>query len=232
MHYEVYCDENHPELLTSKSPKVRYMLIGSLWLPTTLRSELKQKVWELRALHNTWGEIKWQKVSHKKLDFYQDLLDLFQSYGEELRFRCIVIDSQTFDKRWHRNDNELSFYKFYYQLLHHWILDFNAYHIFCDIKTNRDLTRLALLKECLKNSNLSADIVQLQSLPSQEVVLIQLCDLLLGIASARLNQTLQKGSAKEYLVQRVERHLGHTLSSTPCSEHKFNIFQINLKGGW
>lgn len=232
MDFEVYCDENHPELFSSVKPRARYLMIGSLWLPASLRNEIKNKIWELRKTHNAWGEIKWRKVSHSKLSFYEELIDLFHDYGNELRFRCIAIDHNDFDQSWHNNDHELGFYKFYYQLLHHWILDFNQYQIFCDLKTNRDLTRLGVLKDCLKNSNLSADIKQIQGLPSKNMVLIQLADLFLGIASAKMNNTLTPGGAKEKLVQKMENSLGKLIEPTYRIENKFNIFKINLRGGW
>lgn len=232
MDFEVYCDENYPDLFSSSHPKARYLMIGSLWLPATLRKELKSKVKELRKIHNAWGEIKWRKVSHSKLSFYEAIIDLFINYGSELRFRCIAIDNNDFDQSWHNNDHELGFYKFYYQLLHHWILDFNQYQIFCDLKTNRDLTRLHVLKDCLKNSNLSADIKQIQGLPSKKIVLIQLTDLLLGMASAKMNNTLTPNGAKEILVQKMENSLGKLIEPTYRAENKFNVFKINLRGGW
>lgn len=232
MDFEVYCDENHPELFTSQKPTADYLMIGSLWLPSVLREEVKEKVWKLREDHQIWGEIKWRKVGHASLSFYKALIDLFESYGEQLRFRCIAVDRRQFDVNWHENDNELGFYKFYYQVLHHWILDFNQYRIFCDIKTNRDLTRLQVLKQCLGNANLSADIDDIQALPSKQVVLIQLSDLLLGMASARLNNTLHAGSAKEHLVKHLENKLNRRIGPTYRGEDKFNVFKINLQGGW
>jgi hypothetical protein len=232
MNFEIYCDENHPELFTSKNSTAHYLMIGSLWLPTELRSEIKDKIWALREKHNAWVEIKWCKVSKGKLPFYLELVELFQSYGQELRFRCIAVDHKSFDSRWHKNDNELGFYKFYYQLLHHWIADFNKYGIFCDIKTNRNLKRLLVLKDCLNKANLSASIYQVQALPSRSVVLMQLTDLLLGMSSSRLNKTLRVGSAKEQLVKRFEQYRGGELAPTPRTENKFNIFKINLQGGW
>lgn len=129
-------------------------------------------------------------------------------------------------------DGELGFYKFYYQLLHHWILDFNAYRIFCDIKTNRDPKRLPVLERCLARANLSSSIDDIQSLPSHEVVLIQLCDLLLGAASSRINGTLNDGTAKAAVVQRLELALGRPLIPTRKLEEKFNIFKVRLQGGW
>jgi len=57
-----------------------------------------------------------------------------------MRFRCIAVDREQVNLALHQNDGELGFYKFYYQLLHHWILD-NEYRIFCDLKTNRGRRR-------------------------------------------------------------------------------------------
>ena len=232
MDFEVYCDENHPELFTSNKPEANFLMIGSLWLQSELRKEIKKRVWELRDRHGVWGEIKWRKVSKKALPFYKSLVDLFESYGAQVRFRCIAVNHNEFDEKWHQNDNELGFYKFYYQVIHHWIYSYNDYRIYCDLKVNRDLTRLETLKRCLNNKNISASITNVQALPSKQVVLIQLSDLFLGMASSRMNQTLKQGSAKEELVNYLEQKLGRILAPTAQAERKFNIFRIQLQGGW
>ncbi len=232
MDFEVYCDENHPELFTSQKPTADYLMIGSLWLPAELRDDVKTKIWNLREQYGIWGEIKWRKVGDRSLDFYKALIDLFESYGEQLRFRCIAVGHRQFDGNWCQGDNELGFYKFYYQVLHHWILDFNRYRIFCDVKTNRDLTRLHVLKDCLNNANITARVSDIHALPSQQVALIQLTDLLLGIASARLNNSLHDNSPKAKLVHHLEQKLNRRISPTHRGENKFNVFRINLQGGW
>jgi acyl-CoA-binding protein len=234
MEFEVYCDESMPDLFTSKKPgNRRYLMIGSLWLPASLRDEIKEKIGELREKYNTWGEIKWTKISHPRADFYLALIDLFISYKYDLRFRCIAVDHSQVNMSLLDNDEELGFYKFYYQLLHHWILDFNAYRILCDVKTNRDPKRLQVLRRCLQYANLSSKIEDIQSLPSSKVALIQLCDLLLGAASSRMNKTLKEGSAKEQVLQSLEHHLNiAALAPTSRNEQKFNIFRIHLEGGW
>lgn len=232
MLFEVYCDEANPDVFTSEHPSARYLMIGSLWLPSTLREELKERIHTLRKQHQAWGEIKWSKVSLSRQAFYTALADLFVEYGENLRFRCIAVDHTQVDMTFHENDHELGFYKFYYHLLHHWILDFNEYRIFCDAKSNRDPKRIPVLGLCLSRANLTSTIRDIQSLPSREVVLIQLCDLLLGAASSRINNTLNEGSAKAALVRQLEAGLGKELRHTPKAEEKFNIFMIRLKGGW
>jgi hypothetical protein len=234
MKFEVYCDEALPDLFTSTKPRARYLMIGSLWLPADLREDAKGKIGRLRERHGVWGEAKWTKISPAKVNFYSEIIDLFMSYGMDMRFRCIAVDRTQVNMALHDGDGELGFYKFYYQLLHHWILDFNDYRIYCDLKTNRDRTRLRVLKRCLDYANKTATIDDLQSLPSTEVALLQLCDVLLGAASSRLNETLKPGSAKESLVSLLEARLDlrGTLSPTGAAEKKFNIFKINLGGGW
>ena len=94
MDFEVYCDENHPELFTSKKPSVDFLMIGSLWLQAELRDEMKKRIWALREQHKIWGEIKWSKVSRSALPFYKSLVDLFESYGAKCalvscKFQCV-----------------------------------------------------------------------------------------------------------------------------------------------
>ena len=86
MEFEVYCDEAHPDVLTSASPRARHLMIGSLWLPAGLRGEIKNRIHALRQRHSTWGEIKWTKVSRNRQDFYFELIDLFVSYGANFRY--------------------------------------------------------------------------------------------------------------------------------------------------
>lgn len=234
MKFEVYCDEALPDLFTSQRPRARHLMIGSLWLPAEMREEAKARIAELRARHAVWGEMKWTKISPSKQTFYEDLVDVFMSFGMEMRFRCIAVDRAQVNLALHGNDGELGFYKFYYQLLHHWILDFNEYRIFCDLKTNRDRKRLHDLQRCLHYSNLSATIADIQSLPSPEVALLQLCDVLLGAASSRLNDTLGQGTAKEAVVRKLEERLNihGRIGPTRRTEEKFNVFRIRLDGGW
>jgi hypothetical protein len=233
MDFEVYCDENFPDVFTSARPKARFMMIGSLWIPSEQRSHVKERILEIRTKHQAWGEIKWTKISPSKRDFYFDIIELYFSCGADMRFRCIAIDREAYDAAWNNGDNELGFYKFYYQLIHHWIFDHNAYSIFCDTKINRGKDRLNVLRQCLAHSNKTSQITSIQALPSRQVVLIQLCDLLLGAASSRMNGTLTEGSCKCELVKLIESRLNiHRLGPTGRNDDKFNIFKINLQGGW
>lgn len=233
MRFDVYCDESYPDLFASQKPPAQFMVIGSLWLPAESRREIKEAIHSLCNKHKIGGEFKWQKISRSRELFYQELVDFFFALKDRLRFRCIAVDhTQVNLVHYHASDQELGFYKFYYQMLRHWLDDFNEYAIFCDCKRNRDPQRLEVLRKCLDASILSSTVFNVQAVCSNESVLIQLVDVLTGIASARLNQTLRAGSAKERLVQHFERHLERRIERTSKAEQKYNVFVIKLEGGW
>lgn len=230
MNIEVYCDESGLEALTRKDAH-DFTGIGSLWMHSGYRSEFKASINAIKEKHSIKGELKWQKVSPAYFDLYKDIIAYFFSTSQ-LRYRIIIIESRIVDTiKFHDKDAELSFYKFYYQLLHHWILDFNNYNIYLDYKVNRNKGRLKVLKDVLNASNITSDIQQVQALHSQESLGIQLADLLTGLVTAKFNRKTHS-IAKNELTNWVEKHLGRTIAHTPKCEEKFNVFKINLQGGW
>ena len=44
MDINVYCDESQADLFASEAPAARYVLIGSLWLPSEKIPELKREI--------------------------------------------------------------------------------------------------------------------------------------------------------------------------------------------
>ena len=231
MKFEVYCDESGLEALNDKQAHL-FSSIGGIWMPSEYRSEFKEALNSIKEKHNIHGEFKWNKVSPSYLNFYSDIIDFFFS-TENLRFRVILMESDKIDNyKFHNGDSELGFYKFYYQLLHHWILDFNEYDIFLDLKVNRDRNRLNSLNTVLDNSNLTSNIKQVQGLPSDESLGIQLADLLTGLVGAKFNNKTTS-EAKLALINKIEReYINKAIGSTPKAEEKFNVFKINLNGGW
>lgn len=228
--FEVYCDESRPELFVTGGRRTGRSVIGSLWMPADYRRTLKRDIAELRAEHGVWGEFKWNKVSPSKLAFYQDVVGYFFS-REELRFRAIVVDSARLDlARFHASDAELGFYKFYYQLLTHWVAPNAAYSVFCDDKVNREPKRLPVLKRVLQNANRSAQIVVLQAVDSHQVAAVQLCDVLIGATQWRANGSPGSSMAKATVVNDIESRTGRRIAPTYQSERKFNIFNISLRG--
>lgn len=227
----MYCDESGIEALSNKDAH-KFMAIGGVWMPTDYRVTFKEKLNAIKVKHSIGGEFKWQKLSPAYLSFYKDLVDYFFNTSQ-LRFRAVAVEASKVDHiKFNNADAELGFYKFYYQLLHHWIYDFNTYDIFVDLKVNRDVGRLKKLKEVLGNANLTSSILQTQGLPSEQSLGIQLADVLTGLVSSKLNGEAT-GTAKISLIKHIESaYIKKAIAPTPKWEEKFNVFKINLKGGW
>lgn len=231
MNFEIYCDESGLEALSHKRSHL-FTAIGGVWMPADYRAIFKEHITAIKLKHNVYGELKWNKVSPKFYELYKDIIDYFFQ-TEQLRFRVILVEANKVDNFFFNNkDIELGFYKFYYQLLHHWIFDFNNYNIFLDLKINRDRTRLKALRNFLDYSNLTSGIHQVQGLPSEQSLGIQLADILTGLTNAKFNQEITS-EAKLGLISHIENtYLGNSIAPTPKWEEKFNVFKINLQGGW
>ena len=231
MNFEIYCDESGLEALTEKTAH-KYMAIGGIWMPADYRVEFKNSVGAIKAKHKVQGEVKWSKISPAYFDLYKDLIDYFFS-TDCLRSRVLLVEAIKVDHvKFNNADAELGFYKFYYQLLHHWILDFNNYEIFVDLKVNRDKGRIKTLEKKLDDANLTSDITQIQALPSNQSSGIQLADFITGLVAAKVNGEI-KSEAKINLIKHIEEsYLKRQIAHTGKWEEKFNVFKINLQGGW
>lgn len=230
MKFEVFCDESSPEVLWDKKAN-KFLVLGSVWIPADYRPEFKDSIKKIKEVHNYRNEIKWNKVSPSSLSFFKSLIKYFFS-TENIRFRGILVEAEKVNMvKFHNDNSELSFYKFYYQLLHHWILDFNEYSILIDHKVNKDHNRVQDLQRILKQANLFSNIENVQALPSHEVLGIQLTDFLTGALNGKFNEKITSKAKKE-IIEEIEKHLKRKIKPTPQAEKKFNVFKINLEGGW
>ncbi|WP_028123066.1 DUF3800 domain-containing protein [Epilithonimonas tenax] len=230
MNFEIYCDESCLEALNNKDEHF-YTGIGGIWMPSEMRDKFKTDIQSIKLKYNVHGELKWNKVSPKFLPLYKEVIDYFFD-SKFLRFRVILVESNKVNLvQFHNSDAELSFYKFYYQMIKTWIYDFNLYDVFVDLKKNRDKGRLKELEKFLDKANFFSDVQMVQGLPSNQSLGIQLADVLTGLVTAKFNNKTTS-EAKSQLIQYVESHIGNTIQATSKTEEKLNIFKINLQGGW
>lgn len=231
MDFEIYADESGLEALINKEAHT-YCAIGGVWIPAENRLQFKEDLKAIKAQYKIRGELKWQKMSPSYYDLYKEIIDYFFA-TPFIRFRVILVEASLVDNvKFNNTDAELGFYKFYYQLLHHWIFDFNTYNIFLDHKVNRNKGRFRELERVLDNANLTSDIKQVQGLPSNEQLGIQLADVLTGLVASKMNGGVTSNAKLDLIKYVEERHLGKGIAPTPKWEEKFNVFKINLKGGW
>lgn len=226
MEYVVYCDESRHD----GAEQNRFMSIGSLWMPRSLKPELTKKFRGLRESVGLKGEVKWSKVSARKLEAYQKLVAFFFQQ-QDLRFRVIVVDQSKVDlRRFHGGDRELGFYKFYFEMLEKWIEAGNRYLVLLDFKRNKGADRYGTLRRVLENKAKGmAWIDDLTVIDSYESPLAQLNDLLTGAVAATWCG-LKPGGAKERLSAYIAQHRGASLKTATGGPGicKFNLFAIEF----
>jgi hypothetical protein len=227
MEHVIYCDESRHD----NSATNRYMAIGGLWVPRSVKDRLSVEFRLLRERVGLRGEVKWSKVSAKRLDGYKELVGFF--FGQEdLRFRAIVVDQSKLDvSKYHGNDRELGFYKFYYEMLVKWLLPENQYLILLDHKQNKGADRYRMLRRVLENATRGkAWITDLTIINSHQSHLAQLTDLLTG-ATASEWCGVARMTAKGELAAYIGQCRGASLRSPNLSPSlsKFNVFAIDLQ---
>lgn len=220
----VYCDESRH----TSNPEDPFMVIGALSCPRDKKEEIARRINLLRKQYATWREFGWKTLSPNRRDFYWSLLELFAT-EPSLSFRCIVADRSILDhEQYNDGDNELGFYKLYYQMLVHWLKRDHAYHIFLDGQQNKTQRRFIDLRDILRRKLTGkAKIECLEPVSSHRIPLIQLADLLIGAVGYTWNDRQGSEIKLEYCAEVAKIAGLRTLkTTTTLSAEKFNIFQF------
>ena len=225
--FVIYCDESCHDLTAHH----KFMSIGGLKVPRTEKAHLSRELKNLMKSRNLNSELKWSKVSAKRLEDYKNIVDFFFQHSQ-LTFRAIIVEQlKVRFKEYHGQDHELAFYKFYYEMLEKWLPPGCEYLILLDYKKNRGADRYTTLKTYLERYlRGKAWIRDLTIINSKQTPLAQLCDILTGSVAAAYNG-FQQHTAKEQLANYIASSSGlSTLrTSTPLIAEKFNIFKMNLR---
>lgn len=221
-HINIYCDESR------HTNKDAYMVIGALACPREQKTDIFRKINLLKKEHNTWREFGWKTLSPSRRDFYWSLIELLRS-EPGLSFRCIVVNRSILDHdQYNLGDDELGFYKLYYQMLVYWLKPGCAYHIYLDWQLNKDRSRFAVLRDILRRKLTGkAKIMCLEPVSSHNLPLVQLTDLLIGAVGYAWNQ--RKGSQiKVDFCKDLSLAVGlpRLDTSTTLGVKKFNIFHF------
>jgi hypothetical protein len=207
------------------------MAIGGLKVPRFEKARLSRELRKLMQSRGLNSELKWSKVSTKRLEDYKKIIDFFFKHPQ-LTFRVIVIEQFKVKlEKYHGKDRELAFYKFYYEMLEKFLLPGYEYLILLDYKSNRDADRYMALKTYLQNYlGQRARIRDLTIIDSGETPLAQLCDILTGSIAAA-NNGFEKHTSKKQLADHIRSSAGllTLCASTPLSAEKFNIFKPDLR---
>jgi len=130
---EIYCDESRQDLffnVNSIRDNNKYIFIGGIMIDKDERDKIKKEINLLKEKYNLnkKTELKWNKVTTKYINLYKEIIDVY--INNDINFRTISIDSSKLNLKKYHNDNpELGFYKFYYQLLNNWLSNDNKFMI-------------------------------------------------------------------------------------------------------
>lgn len=219
--FNIYCDEScHIE-----HDHKRFMFLGSVSCAYPQVKRHCQRIDELKKKHNFYAEIKWSKVSNSKIKFYLDLVDYF--FDTDLRFRAIGVEKSKIRYNDFNSDYDDFYYKMYYQLLNHNINSFCHYNVYMDIKDTLSAIKVRRLKDIL---NVKYGVFRnVQNIRSEESLLMQLSDFLMGAISYNSNCEEKSNTAKVKILEKIMQHAKTTnLSQTNYSE-KLNLFFIELR---
>ena len=223
--YNIYCDEScHLENDHQKA-----MVLGAIWCPIKEKQVISNRIRDIKVKYGLKPsfEIKWTKVSPAKFDFYVELLDYFFDV-DDLHFRALIVpDKSLLDHPSFGHDHDKWYYKMYFDMLKVIFEPEARYRIYLDLKDTRGGAKVKKLHEMLCNNmyDFSREIIErIQLVRSEEIELLQLADLLIGIISY-LNRGLSGSSAKLKLIERMKNRSGYDLTRTTLlREKKVNIF--------
>jgi hypothetical protein len=225
MEYNIYCDEScHLE-----NDQTDVMVLGAIWCTKEKKQEISKRIREIKSDFGLAPEfeIKWNKVSPSKKDFYLRLIDYFFD-DADIHFRALVVpDKSVLNHEWFNQTHDDFYYKMYFGLLKVIFTPSNHYNIYIDIKDTRSQHKVEKLTEVLRTSHYDFDkkiINRVQQIRSHEVELLPLADLLIGAIGYHC-RGLQSNSAKLAIVKRIQERSKYSLNnSTLFREDKLNLF--------
>ncbi len=205
------------------------MVLGAIWCSKSLTSQVALRIREIKAKYHlpVDFEIKWNKVSPARLDFYEELVDFYFD-DDDLHFRALVIpDKAKLNHLVYGQTHDDFYYKMYFQLLKVILDPKSGHYIYLDIKDTRSEDKVQDLVKYLRNAHYdySEQIIRrVQQVRSHEIQQVQLADLLTG-AISYLHRDLTTSAAKQHLINRIIDRSGYSLLNTTLyKEDKMNIF--------
>jgi len=225
MEYNIYCDEScHLE-----NDQINVMLFGAIWCAREKKREISKHIRDIKSDFGLASdfEIKWNKVSPAKKDFYLRLIDYFFD-EDDIHFRTLIVpDKSILNHEQFNQTHDDFYYKMYFDLLKVILTPSNRYNIYIDIKDTRSQCKVMRLTEILRTSHYDFDkkiINQIQQIRSHEVELLPLADLLIGAIGYHC-RGLKSNSAKTAIINRIRERSGYSLNnSTLFREDKLNLF--------
>ncbi len=154
-----------------------------------------------------------------------ELIDYF--FDTDLKFRALGIKKSAINCEAFQSSYDDFYYKMYYQLLNYKIDTLDHYNIYLDIKDTLSAAKVRRLKEIL-NVKLGT-FRNIQNIRSNESLLLQLCDFIMGAISYQNNDVHHSNEAKVAIIEKIRRHSNLMDLSHTNYNSKLNLFFIELR---
>lgn len=219
--FNIYCDEScHLE-----HDHKKFMFLGNVSSAFPQVRRHAERIKELKKKHHFYAEIKWTNVSMSKLPFYLELVEYF--FDTDLRFRAVGIEKERIKCEEFGETFDDFYYKMYYYLLNYKIDTTDHYNVYLDIKDTWSNQKVKRLEEVLNTKY--GVFRKVQCIKSQEGLLLQLADFLMGAIAYNLNVEDKRNQAKVRVLESIKKHCPmQDIAHTNVSD-KFNLFFINLR---
>lgn len=233
MIYYIFCDE-------SGIGSHRYMTIGGVLLNKNSYNDINDTFDKGRQQLNMTSELKFSKITSQKINEYLAFSNYIFSLidNDYIHFRCIVIDTNTLDKK---QDKELTFHKLYYQLIYNCFIreilsDDNEIHLYFDQRsTSYNLNDFkGILQNHISRDNACGKvgyqhIKSVEYRDSKKENLVQIADLLTGCINFRTNNKQLLANTREAKINFVEEIVKKSgiddwHKSTPINVKRFKIW--------
>lgn len=218
--YNIYCDESCHLANDHK----RYMFLSNISCAYPQCKRHSERIKELKKKYNFYAEIKWTNVSKSKLSFYLELVKYF--FDTDLRFRAIWVDKQSLNHEDSAYFEEL-YYKMYYRLLNCKIDTASKYNVYLDIKDTWSAQKAKRLGEILNTQY--GVFNKVQTMRSDESVLLQLSDFLMGAMAYQKNQDDKNSDAKTRVLNEILEHIDSSNYSETEMDNGSKLTFLNLK---
>lgn len=232
----IYCDES----CHLQNDDETVMVLGAIYCPANEKEDVFNRLREIKVKHNlvpkkpksekdnrAYYELKWNKISNSKLDYFLDVINYFFD-NDHVSFRVLVVpDKSKIDYKKYNHTHDTFYYKMYFSMLKVILKPDHAHNIFIDIKDTRSTEKVHKLEEVLRNDQYDFNkliIKKVQQVRSHEVELIELADLFTG-AMAYIHRGKTASEAKNKITELIKKRSKYSLQkSTLIQEKKFNIF--------
>ena len=219
----IYCDESCH--LENDNNKV--MGIAGISCPDYAKELIYNDIKSIKQDFNIniRREIKWNKVSEGKIDYYKELVNYFFD-NELLRFRGVILpNKQNLNHNKYNQTHDIFYYKMYYYVISYFLLESDNINVYIDIKDTCSQKKVDKLKEVLDNKSKYQDnsIKKIQQIRSHENSILQLTDLILGAITYK-NRNLNTSPEKMEICNLIEKKSGSNLKETSyLRNNKFNL---------